>query len=105
MENSFFFINPKSILASRRIVGAEALIRWIHPLKGMITPDKFIHIAEESGQIIDINRWVLRTACRQKNEWIEAGLNPVSVAVNLSGIPTFQSEYHPNHQRGPWDDK
>jgi diguanylate cyclase (GGDEF)-like protein len=87
LENGEFvlFYQPQIDLASRRIVGAEALIRWLHPMKGMIPPDKFIPIAEESGQIIDINRWVLQTACRQKNEWLEAGLNPVSVAVNLSG--------------------
>lgn len=87
LENEEFvlFYQPRIDLASRQIVGAEALIRWLHPLKGMITPDKFIHIAEESGQIIDINRWVLQTACRQKNEWVAAGLSPVSVAVNLSG--------------------
>ncbi len=87
LDNDEFvlFYQPRIDLASRRIVGAEALIRWIHPLKGMISPDKFIHIAEESGQIIDINRWVLQTACKQKNEWIEAGLDPISVAVNLSG--------------------
>ncbi|MDX2453007.1 EAL domain-containing protein [Desulfosarcina sp.] len=79
------FYQPRINLSSRRIVGAEALIRWIHPTKGMITPDKFIPISEESGQIIDINRWVLQTACRQKNQWIDAGLQPVNVAVNLSG--------------------
>jgi EAL domain-containing protein (putative c-di-GMP-specific phosphodiesterase class I) len=84
-EEFVLFYQPRIELATRRIVGAEALIRWIHPLKGMITPDKFIHIAEESGQIIDINRWVLQTACRQKNEWIRDGLRPLSVAVNLSG--------------------
>jgi len=84
-EEFVLFYQPRIELSSRRIVGAEALIRWIHPTKGMISPDKFIHIAEESGQIIDINRWVLHTACRQKNQWIEAGLPPLNVAVNLSG--------------------
>jgi len=84
-EEFVLFYQPRIDLASRRIVGAEALIRWVHPTKGMITPDKFIHISEESGQIIDINRWVLHTACNQKKEWIEAGLQPINVAVNLSG--------------------
>ncbi len=84
-EEFVLLYQPRIDLASRRIVGAEALIRWIHPTKGMITPDKFIHIAEESGQIIDINRWVLHTACNQKKQWIEAGLPPINVAVNLSG--------------------
>ena len=84
-EEFVLFYQPRIDLVSRRIVGAEALIRWIHPTKGMISPDKFIPIAEESGQIIDINRWVLQTACRQKTEWVEAGLPPINVAVNLSG--------------------
>jgi diguanylate cyclase (GGDEF)-like protein len=87
IENEEFvlFYQPQIDLATRKIVGAEALIRWIHPTRGMIQPNKFIHIAEESGQIIDLNRWVLQTACKQKSEWLQAGLNPVSVAVNLSG--------------------
>ncbi len=79
------FYQPRVDLASRKIVGAEALIRWNHPLKGMIPPDQFIPIAEETGQIIDINRWVLQTACRHKNQWIAEGMAPVNVAVNLSG--------------------
>ncbi|WP_372681958.1 putative bifunctional diguanylate cyclase/phosphodiesterase, partial [Desulfosarcina sp.] len=84
-EEFVLFYQPRIDLASRRIVGAEALIRWIHPTKGMITPDKFIHISEESGQIIDINRWVLHTACNQRKQWIEDGLPSINVAVNLSG--------------------
>ncbi|MBN2398547.1 MAG: EAL domain-containing protein [Deltaproteobacteria bacterium] len=79
------YYQPQVNLATRKIVGAEALIRWFHPKKGMIPPDNFIPIAEESDLIIDINRWVLQTACRQGNEWRKAGLSPAKVAVNLSG--------------------
>ena len=79
------FYQPQIDLVTRRIVGAEALIRWNHPLKGMITPDRFIPIAEESGQIIDVNRWVIQTACRQKARWLADGLDPITIAVNLSG--------------------
>ncbi len=79
------FYQPRVALETRRIVGAEALIRWNHPVKGMIFPDKFIPFAEESGQIIDINRWVLKEACRQTKQWHEQGLEPVTIAVNLSG--------------------
>ena len=79
------FYQPQVELSSRRIVGAEALIRWNHPLKGMITPDRFIPIAEESGLIIDVNRWVVQQACRQQEQWQSAGLRPVNIAVNLSG--------------------
>ena len=84
-DELMLFYQPQIELATRRVVGAEALIRWNHPLKGMIPPDRFIAIAEESGQIIDINRWVIQTACRQKREWQAAGLDPINVAVNLSG--------------------
>ena len=76
---------PQVHLSSRKIVGAEALIRWRHPTKGMILPDRFIHIAEESSLIIDINKWVLKTACRQSQQWLGAGLPPIRIAVNLSG--------------------
>ena len=87
MENDelVLFYQPQVELVSRRIVGAEALIRWNHPSKGMIPPDRFIPIAEESGQIIDINRWVIRKACQQQRQWRAAELVPVNIAVNLSG--------------------
>ncbi|GAB6907060.1 GGDEF domain family protein [Desulfosarcina cetonica] len=84
-DEMVLFYQPQIELASRRIVGAEALIRWVHPNKGMIPPDRFIAIAEESGQIIDINRWVVQTACRQMQQWRTAGLAPIRIAVNLSG--------------------
>ncbi len=84
-EEFALFYQPKIDLSTRKIVGAEALIRWFHPEKGMIVPDDFISIAEESGLIIDINRWVLHNACEQWNEWREAGLSPPRIAVNLSG--------------------
>jgi diguanylate cyclase (GGDEF)-like protein len=80
------FYEPRIELASRRIVGAEALIRWNHPVQGMVPPNHFIPIAEESGQIVDINRWVLYAACKQKNEWIKNGSPSIRIAVNLSGF-------------------
>jgi len=64
------YYQPQIDLSNRKIVGAEALIRWHHPHRGMIPPDKFIPIAEETGIIIDINKWVLREACRQAKQWI-----------------------------------
>ncbi|TKB25523.1 EAL domain-containing protein [Desulfopila sp. IMCC35006] len=79
------YYQPQIELATRRIVGAEALIRWLHPQKGMIPPDKFIPIAEETGLIIDINKWVIQTACRQNEQWRQADLKPIRIAVNLSG--------------------
>ena len=79
------YYQPKIDLATRKIVSAEALIRWKHPEKGLILPDLFIPIAEESGKIIEVNKWVIREACRQKNEWVANGVGPVNVAVNVSG--------------------
>ena len=64
--------------------GVEALIRWHHPTDGMISPIRFIPIAEETGLIVEIGEWVLRTACHEMKKWIDAGLKPVRVAVNVS---------------------
>lgn len=75
---------PKVAATSGRLLGMEALVRWIHPERGMISPIEFIPIAEETGLIVEIGRWVLREACRQNAEWQKAGLRPLRVAVNLS---------------------
>ncbi|PWF55080.1 putative bifunctional diguanylate cyclase/phosphodiesterase [Massilia glaciei] len=75
---------PKVSLRNGRIVGAEALIRWRHPLRGMIRPDVFIALAEESGLIVEIGDWVLDEACRQVRQWMDEGLTMPPIAVNLS---------------------
>jgi diguanylate cyclase (GGDEF)-like protein/PAS domain S-box-containing protein len=75
---------PKASLRSGRIVGAEALLRWRHPERGMIPPGVFIPLAEESGLIVDIGEWVLEEACRQMRAWRDDGLNPPPVAINIS---------------------
>ncbi len=85
---------PQIDLKTRRINGAEALIRWEHPTRGLMLPESFIPIAEESGLIVEVGTWVLRTAIRQCKAWEKAGLAPVSVAVNLSAIQFRQADFY-----------
>ncbi len=75
---------PKVSLRSGRIVGAEALLRWKHPERGMVSPGIFIPVAEETGLILDLGTWVLEEACRQIREWQDASIDVPPVAVNLS---------------------
>lgn len=77
---------PKVNLDTGMITGAEALLRWIHPEWGVMLPDRFVPIAEDCGLIVPIGRWVLREACTQAKHWEDAGLKPVSVAVNISAL-------------------
>lgn len=78
------YYQPKVNIQTGKITGAEALLRWYHPQKGLISPAEFIPLAEETGLIIPIGEWVLRTACRQTKIWQEAGFFPLQIAVNLS---------------------
>lgn len=75
---------PKVDCATGRITGVEALLRWQHPDLGNISPLKFIPVAEETGLIVPLGRWILRTACAQQVEWVKKGLEPICMAVNLS---------------------
>jgi diguanylate cyclase (GGDEF)-like protein len=79
------YYQPIVSLGSGETIGAEALVRWLHPKRGIVLPDKFIHIAEETGQISAIGEFVLRTACAQCKAWRDAGRSEMWVSVNLSG--------------------
>ncbi len=76
---------PKLCLRTRHVSGVEALLRWTHPDRGQVSPAKFIPIAEEAGLIVDLSQWVLEAACRQLKAWSGTPLEPVPVAINLSG--------------------
>jgi EAL domain-containing protein (putative c-di-GMP-specific phosphodiesterase class I) len=75
---------PQVDLRTGRIFAVEALIRWLHPTLGMMSPNKFIPIAEETGLIVPIGDWALREACRQNKAWQETGLPPMAICVNVS---------------------
>jgi EAL domain-containing protein (putative c-di-GMP-specific phosphodiesterase class I) len=82
---------PVIDLKTGAIVGAEALIRWTHPTRGLIPPAQFIPVAEDSGLIVPIDAWVLREACKQARSWLDAGLPATTMAVNVSA-GSFQKE-------------
>ena len=89
----FLVYQPQMEIASGKITGLEALLRWQHPELGLVPPDKFIGIAENSGLIIPIGEWVLRTACSQARKWQDEGLPAVSVSVNVSAVQFRQEGF------------
>jgi diguanylate cyclase (GGDEF)-like protein/PAS domain S-box-containing protein len=84
---------PKINLETGAIVGAEALIRWRHPQRGLVAPGQFIPAAEECGFIAPINRWVMREGCRQTRAWQDAGLPPLRIAINISAVELRSKEF------------
>ncbi|MGA2372049.1 MAG: EAL domain-containing protein [Candidatus Korobacteraceae bacterium] len=89
----FLVYEPQVDLATGNIIGGEALLRWRHPELCLILPNKFIPIAENSGLIISIGQWVLRTACAQARQWQDEGLLPLPVAVNVSAVQFRQRDF------------
>jgi len=87
---------PKIDLTNGAIVGVEALVRWQHPQRGLLHPLQFIPVAEECGLVGPIGRWVLREACRQAQAWLQAGLPPITMAVNTSALEFRAGDFFEN---------
>jgi diguanylate cyclase (GGDEF)-like protein/PAS domain S-box-containing protein len=83
-QEFFLLFQPQVDLRTGRVFAVEALIRWNHPSLGVVPPDRFIPIAEESGLVSEIGDWALRTACKQNKAWQNIGLAPINVSVNVS---------------------
>jgi diguanylate cyclase (GGDEF)-like protein/PAS domain S-box-containing protein len=92
-EELFLVYQPQMDMSTGRVTGLEALLRWQHPELGLVPPDKFIRIAENSGLIVPIGEWVLRTACAQAQKWQMEGVPAVTVAVNVSAIQFRQEGF------------
>ena len=84
-EEFILYYQPQYEVATGKLVSAEALVRWNHPDLGMVSPDHFISVAEDTGLIIPLGEWILNQACKQMKSWLEKGYNMDLVAVNLSG--------------------
>ena len=85
VDNQFvMFLQPKYSISSNRIIGAEALARWIHPKKGMISPADFVPVFEQNGFILKLDQIIWESACRKIADWISAGTEPVPISVNIS---------------------
>ncbi|MTW13968.1 EAL domain-containing protein [Pseudoduganella eburnea] len=101
------YYQPKVSLRSGRVVGAEALLRWRHPVRGLVSPGVFIPVAEETGLILDLGNWVLEEACRQIAAWRDANLMMPPIAVNLSArqfdnqLPQRVADVMARHQVPP----
>ncbi|WP_137937868.1 EAL domain-containing protein [Chitinivorax sp. B] len=92
-EEFLVYYQPQVDVTTHTIIGAEALIRWRHPEFGLVSPAKFIPVAEESGLIVPISDWVLRTVCEQGQTWIMQGLPAIPIAINVSALHFRQKDF------------
>jgi len=95
LENGDLRLNyqPQVEFATKQILGVEALVRWQHPVRGMISPLEFIPLAEECGLILQLGEWVLREACRQLQEWDTRGMPPMRMSINVSAVQFHQKDF------------
>ncbi|WP_078409167.1 EAL domain-containing protein [Priestia abyssalis] len=94
-EEFELYYQPKIDSKNGFIAGVEALIRWNHPTLGRVSPGEFIPVAEETGFILAISEWALKTACRQNKQWQEQGMRPMRVAVNISSVDFGEQSFIP----------
>jgi diguanylate cyclase (GGDEF)-like protein/PAS domain S-box-containing protein len=92
-EELFLMYQPQMNIVTGRITGLEALLRWRHPILGLVPPSKFIPVAESSGLIVALGEWVLRTACGQARAWQDEGIPLISMAVNISAVQFRQEAF------------
>jgi diguanylate cyclase (GGDEF)-like protein len=97
-EELRLYYQPKIETQTRRLIGAETLLRWQHPSRGNVSPGEFIPLAEETGLIVDIGAWVFAEACGQIRAWQAAGLHPPKIAVNISGRQFMDKDFLPSIQ-------
>ncbi|MDO6563784.1 EAL domain-containing protein [Amphritea sp. 1_MG-2023] len=93
-EQLFLVYQPQFDIKTHQLVGLEALIRWQHPDIGLVSPMKFIPIAERTGMILEIGKWVIKTACMQGKAWLDAGYDFGRIAVNVSGSQLIHSDLY-----------
>ncbi|QIK37483.1 EAL domain-containing protein [Caldichromatium japonicum] len=92
-DELFLVYQPQVNLTTSKLVGMEALVRWRHPERGLIPPNAFIPLAEESGLVVSLGDWVLRAACRQLRAWLDAGLTPPRTAINISAAQLSEDQF------------
>ncbi len=92
-EEYVLFYQPQVMLPEGRVYGAEGLIRWRSPERGLVPPMEFIPLAEETGMIVQLGYWVLRDACRQTRVWLDQGMSPITISVNISPRQFAQTDF------------
>ena len=92
-EQFVLHYQPLVDIGSGRMIGVEALVRWNHPRAGIITPDDFIPLAEETGLILKLGQWVLENGCRQNIDWHRQGLDSIYLSVNISSLQFYRQDF------------